>query len=217
MEPHVHQIGQGAAELLAVIPAGADNDLSVHLDTGLAESTHVRQGTGGVFVAQHGAVQLGVGGVDGDIDGGDMQVNNTLRLPLGQIGQGDVVAQKKAQTGVIVLEIERLAHVGRHLIHKAEDAVVGAGAHLVHQIGVKVQSQIPALRLANPYLTHAAVRLLQRQIGNSIISIKAVIQYIGDLVTVDGQQLFADADVSALGRGVPVNTGNHSAHFVVPR
>lgn len=56
------------------------------------------------------------------------QVDDALHLPLGEVGQGQVVAHQKGQPGVVILEIEALPHPRRHLVHKAEDAVVGTGA-----------------------------------------------------------------------------------------
>ena len=64
--------------------------------------------------------------MDGDIDGTDAQVDDALSLPLRQIGEGNVVALKEAETGVVVLKIQGLAHARRHLIHEAENAVIGA-------------------------------------------------------------------------------------------
>lgn len=81
------RIPQGAAQLVAVVPAGADDDLPVHDDAGLTEPAHIFQRAHGVLVAQHGAVELGVRGVDGDVDGADAQINDALSLPLRQIGE----------------------------------------------------------------------------------------------------------------------------------
>ena len=92
-------------------------------------------------------MELGVRGVDGDVDGADAQINDALSLPLRQIGEGDIVALQKAQPGIVVLKIEGLAHSGGHLVHEAEHTVVGAAAHFVHQIGVEIQPKIQAIFL----------------------------------------------------------------------
>ena len=208
----LRQVPQGAAQLVAVVPAGADYDLTVHDDTRLAEGLDIVQGTGGILVAQHGAVQLRVGGVDGLVDGADVQVDDALGLALRQVGQGDVVAQQKAQPCVVVLEVQRLAHTRRHLIHKAEHAVVGAGAHLVHQIGVEVQAQVLSLRLVQRYGAHIARRRFQFDVRHRVVAVKAVVQHVHDGVAVDGQQLFTHLDAGPLRRAVPVDGGDDGAH-----
>jgi len=50
-------------------------------------------------------VELGVRGVNGDIDGADAQVNDALSLPLREIGEGDVVALEEAEPGIVVLKV----------------------------------------------------------------------------------------------------------------
>ena len=64
--------------------------------------------------------------MDRDIDGADTQVNDALGLPLGEISEGDIVALEEAEPGIVVLKVQGLAHARGHLIHEAEDAVVGA-------------------------------------------------------------------------------------------
>ena len=46
-----------------------------------------------------------VRGVDGDIDGGDVQVADPLELPAAEVGQGDVIAHEKGQPGIVILKI----------------------------------------------------------------------------------------------------------------
>ena len=198
--------------MVAVVPAGADHDLPVHDDARLAEGLDIVQGTGGVLVAQHGAVELGVGGVDGDVDGADVQVDDPLDFPLRQVGQGDVVAQQEAQPGIVILEIQGGAHAGRHLIHEAEHAVVGAGAHFVHQVGVEVQPQILPLRLAQRQGALLSVRRFQLNVRHGVVAVKPVVQHVHDGVAVDGQQLLAHMDAGVLRRAVPVNGGDDGTH-----
>jgi len=157
-------------------------------------------------------VQLGVGGVDGDVDGADVQVDDALGLPLRQVGQGDVVAQQEAEPRIVVLEVQRGAHAGGHLVHEAEDAVVGAGAHLIHQIGVEVQTQILPLRLADGDGTHIARRSFQFHAGQGVVAVEPVIQHIHDGMAVDGQKLFAHLYTGFFRRAVPVDGGDDGAH-----
>ena len=152
--------------------------------------------------------------MDGDVDGADAQVDDALGLPVRQVGQGDVVPLEEAEPGVVVLEIQGLAHTGRHLIHEAEDAVVGAGAHIVHEDGVKIQAQVPALGLAQGHGAHGTRRLPQLQAAVGIVAVKAIVQHVDDLVPVDGQQLLPGGDPGPLRRTVPVHGGDDGAHVL---
>ena len=211
----LRQVAEGAAQLVAVVPAGADDDLPVHDDTRLAERLNIVQRPLGILVAQHGAVELGVGGVDGDVDGADVQIGDALGLPLRQVRQGDVVAQQEAEPRIVVLEVQGRAHSRRHLIHKAENAVIGAAAHLVHQIGVEIQTQILSLRLADGDGTHVARCCFQLHAGQGVIAVKAVIQYVHNGVAVDRQKLFAHLYTGFFRRAVPVNGGDDGAHSCI--
>ena len=110
-----------------------------------------------------------------------------------EICQCGIVAQQKAEPFVVVLDIQRWPHMGRHLIHKAEDAVVGTLVHLVHQIGRKVQSQILSLLLPDGHVPGLSLPF-QQQHRFGIIPVKPVVQYIHNLMAVDLQQPFAHGD-----------------------
>ena len=213
----VRQVAQRPAELVAVVPAGADDDLAVHDDARLAERADILERAPGVFVAEHRAVQLRIRRVDGDVDGADVQVDDALRLALGEVREGDIVAEQEGKARVVVLEIERLTHAGGHLVDEAEDAVVRARAHLVHEIGVEVQAEILPLLLPDMDGALRPVRFAQRQVAVCIIPVKAVVQNIYDLMSVDGQQLLAGLDSRELRRAAPVNGCDNGTHCINPR
>ena len=202
--------------MLAVIPAGTDNDLAVHLDVGRAEGAHILQALIGVFVAQQRAPELRLGRLHGDVDGADAQVDDALRLALGEVRERDVVAHEEAQARVIVLKIERVAHIRRHLIDKAEQAVVRAGARLVHQVGIKIEAEILALLLFDRQVACGPVGLAQPETHRRIVAEKAVVQHVDDLVMIDHQQLFAGADTGTFGGRACVDGCNDSAHALSP-
>ena len=157
-------------------------------------------------------MQLGVSGVNGDVNGADVQVDDALGLPLRQVRQGDVVAQQKAEPRIVILEVQGGAHPRRHLIHETENAVVGAGAHLIHQVGVEVQAQILPLRLADGDGAHGARCRFQLHAGQGVVAVEPVVQYVHDGVAVDGQKLFAHLYTGFFRRTVPVNGGDDGAH-----
>ena len=44
------------------------------------------------LVAKELGTKLGVGGMDGNVDGTDVQIDDALRLTLGKVGERDIVA-----------------------------------------------------------------------------------------------------------------------------
>ena len=160
-------------------------------------------------------MELGIRGVDGHIDGTDAQVNDALRLPLGEVGEGDVVALQEAEAGVVILKIQGLAHARGHLIHEAEDAVVGARAHLIHEVGVEVQTQILTLGLADGELPGGAVFVFQRQMAHGVVPVKPVVQHVHHGVAIDGQKLLAGAQTGSHGGAIGIYGGDDGAHRCV--
>ena len=156
----------------------------------LGKAAHNVDGPARPLVFQHHGPQLRVGGVDRDVDGRDAQVDDPLHLPVRHIGQGQIVAQQKGQPGVVVLKIQAGPHPRGHLVHKAEDAVVGAGAGPVHQIGLELQPQVLPLPLAQADGAGGAVLLPQHQLQPGVIAEELIVQHVHDLVAVDvGQGL----------------------------
>lgn len=78
--------------------------------------------------------------------------------------------------------------------------MVRARAHLVHEIGVEVQAEILPLLLPDMDGALRPIRFAQRQVAVCIIPVKAVVQNIYDLMSVDGQQLLAGLDSRELRR-----------------
>ena len=87
--------------------------------------------------------------MNADVDGADVHLDNTADLMLGQVGERDIIAEQKGQTAVVILEIQALAHPLGKLIDKAENALIAAGSLLIHQIGVKFQTQLLILGLTH--------------------------------------------------------------------
>ena len=80
--------------------------------------------------------------MNGNIDGANMHVNNPLNFRLRKICKGNIITEKKGQTGVIILEIYTLPHTLGILIYEAEDAFVFAGLLFVHQRGCKFKTDL---------------------------------------------------------------------------
>ena len=179
--------------------------MTVHGDTGLGEPLHDVQGFPGSGVAQHLHPQGRVGGVDGDVDGGDAQVDNALDLAGGEVREGQIVAHQKGQPGVIILKIEGFPHTRRELVHKAEHAPVGAGAGLVHQIGFKVQAQILALGLPDPDGPAGAVGAGEGEDQAGVVGVEFVVQHVQYGLAVDVGEGLAGVDARPVGGTVQVH------------
>ena len=144
-----------------------------------------------------------------------MHINDPLHLVLGQVGQRDVVAEQKGQAAVVVLEIQRLAHAGRQLVDKAEDAFVAAGMLAVHQIGFKFQPQLFVLFFADLHTAARAVVVhFQHQLG--FHHIKPVVQHIHDLVSVDAAKLHPPTQLFARRRAVRLDRLYRHRHAISP-
>ena len=89
--------------------------------------------------------------------------------------------------------------------------MVGAGVHLIHEIRLKVETQIAAFLLTDG--DGALLSLaLQRQDGFAIIAVKTVIQHVHHSVTVDGAEGLPNADTGQFSRGTGIDGSDDSAH-----
>ena len=181
------QLPHGPQQSLPVVEAGAADDLAVHDNAGLGKAAHDRHALPRPGVSQQLAAQLRVGSVDGDVDGADVQGNDTLNLPLGEIGQGDVIAQQEAEPGVIILKVHGGAHALGQLVNKAEDAAVGAGPGRIHQIALEVQPQVAALVFQHMDVVLLPIRAAQQHIQLAVIGEELIVQHVQYSVVIDGQ------------------------------
>ena len=167
----------------------------------------------GVF--HHPDPQLGVGGVDRNIDGADVHFDDAGNILVGHVGEGDIAAEQKAHAAVVILEVQRFPHPLRELIDKAEDAFIGAAVLPVHQVILKLQSQLVIFRLADGKTEgFFAPQHLDAQAG--IDHIKAVIQDIPDNVAVDGKQPVPGPDAGPGRRGMGSDRFNSDGHIFSP-
>ena len=83
-------------EHAAIVEAGTGHDLAVHHDPRPGKLLHDLQALPApALVAQQQAADRRVRGVDGNVDGADVQVHDPLELPSGQIGQCDIIAHQE--------------------------------------------------------------------------------------------------------------------------
>ncbi len=123
---------RGTAQLVAVVDAAAEHQLAVDGDAALHQTGQVLEHLAAALVGQHPHTELRVRGVHRNVDGRDVHLDDAVDLVVLHVRHGDIVAeQKKGQTLVVVLEIQRLSQAAGDLVHKAEHAFVAAGVLLV--------------------------------------------------------------------------------------
>ena len=201
------EIPHGAIQLLPIVDAAAEDDLTAQGDARLGQSGQIIQHQPRPLVVHHLHPQLGVGGMHRDVDRRDMHLNDAVDVLVAEVGHGDEVAVEEGQAAVVVLEVEGLPHPLGELVDEAEDALVLAGVLLVHQRGLEVQTDIVVLPLADGDLKGLAVAgQLQPDLGSR--EEEAVVQHVGNLAAIDGYEDVPRDDAVALGAAVGGDGGD---------
>ena len=187
------KIAHGAVQFDTVVQSLAKHDLRAEGDSRLGKAVEIGKHLTCTFVFHHLYAQFGVGGVYRYVDGGDVHGDQAFYVGIAQIGERDVVAVQKGETVVVVLKIERFAHSFWKLIDKAEHATVCAGVLFIHQGCFKFKIDIVVFALVDADCIWASVAQ-KRQMHGGIGQIKAVIQHVADLMTVDRHQRVVGKD-----------------------
>ena len=205
------QIPQAAPQFLAVIEAGADNDLGIDADVVRGQLGDILEHLAAAGVFHQFDPQLRVGGVDRDIDGADVHFDDAGDVLIGHIGEGDIAAEQEAHAAVVILKVEGFAHALGQLIDEAENALIGAVVLAIHEVIGKFQPQLVVLLFFDVKGERLAVPFHFDGEG-SIDHIKAVIQHIVDEIAVDGDQAVAGPDAGFGGgsmRGDAIDENGH--------
>ena len=119
-----------------------------------------------------------------DVYGADVHFYNTVNLVVGNIGEGDIVAKKEGHTGVVILKIKSVAHTLGHLVDKAKYTLVFAAALLIHQVGIKLKTDVVVFILFDNSLFHLAVAL-KGNFKTLFAHKETIIKHILNFVAVD--------------------------------
>ena len=199
-----------AFELRPVVPLRHEDDLRVHHDARLGQALHDGQELAAdPRLAEEAVAQRGVGGVHGDVEGGEPLRLDARELVLLEVGQGDVVSVEKREAKVVVLHVEALPHPARELVDEAEHALVPAGVDLARarrfQLEAKVRPRAPedSAPLRAPAL-HGEPQLL-------VPGVKVKIDDVAEGCAIDGHDAVAGPEPGAGGRRSLLDSGHHYA------
>ena len=111
--PKVEKVLHGPVQVGAVVPFGAQDDLSVDLQPMFQEESELVHDEAGPVVLQEPHPDLGLRGVDRDVEGRDPLIHQPLK-PLGtQVGEGDVAPVGEGEAEIVVPEPEAGPNVPR--------------------------------------------------------------------------------------------------------
>ena len=207
----LQQVGQGAAQLVAIVDTTAEHQLAVDRDAALHQPGQVLEHLSAPLIGQHPHPELGVGGVDRDVDGRNVHLDDAVDLMVLHVGHGDVVAKQERKALIIILKIKALPHPRRELVDEAEHAVVGAGMLLVAQIGGKIAAKGAALGALDVPLPDA-VRHPCFQVKAFAVGIKIIVQRVVQLVLIHGQQLVTGQKAQCFGFAARFHTLDLDCH-----
>jgi len=146
----------------------------------------------------------------GDIEWAETLFNDFRNVQLIQIGESDEIAKHEGKAKVIIFDMQRVADAGAHLVHKAEDAVVDAGAAaMLHrfdaQRGFPVLSDVEGVSFSIP----------QKLDGKFFVcAVKLQIEKIGDGVAIDADDFIIGLQTGGSGQTVGMDGFNGNGHLI---
>ena len=84
-----------------------------------------------------------------DVNRGDVHLDNSVYLCVGDVCKCDVVAKQEGKSRVVVFEIKCVAQTFWHLVDKAENTLVFARTLRVHKESFGFDTKVVVLALAN--------------------------------------------------------------------
>ena len=148
-------------------------------------------------------------GLEGNIDGFQMIADDSLNIMVTHVCQCYIVSLDERQSGIVILEIEGISHSRGHLINEAENAVVAAGAVIVHQVLGKFHAQVFFVFLLYLKLPDFSVGFLYLQYHIFLIHQIAVIKYIFNRLAVYTKQGIPRHNLQFLGNAPLLHCRNH--------
>ena len=104
------------------------------------------------------------------------------------VGQCDIIPLQKGKPGVVILKIQGFPHPRRHLVNKAEDALVTARAVVAHQTVFKLHAQIFVVILVDFQKPLRAVRLAHKYFHILVLHQITVVEHILYFLVIHGKK-----------------------------
>jgi hypothetical protein len=120
------EVVEGAAQHVAVVHPGLQNDLRVELDSALREGLELRQDRLCPGMAQQAAAHHRIGRVYRDVEWREPVFENSLHVPRFQVGERREVAVPEREAVVVVADVQGFPQSLRKTVHEAEVTAVGA-------------------------------------------------------------------------------------------
>ena len=133
---------------------------------------------------EHFTSQFRIHGLDGNINGLQMVPDDPVYIMITHIGQGHIISLYEGQSGIIIFKIKSISHSRRHLVNKTENAVIGTGTIIIHQILLKGNPKVFFIFLLHLQLPDLSVCLFHFQNNEFFIHQISVVKYIFHRLTV---------------------------------
>ena len=197
-----------SVERRAVVHAGAQHDLAAHGDAVVEQGPQPAQAHPATRVLQHARPQLGLGGVDADVQRRQALGDHPLEIGLGEPGERGEVAVQEAEPVVVVLQVQALPHALGQLVDEAELAVVVAGAHPVeHRAGHLGTQRFAGPLVDRDRLVEAAAAQLDLELG--FVDQEPPLDDVAGHLTVERDDLVTCAQACRLGGGTCSDADDH--------
>ena len=206
------QIAHGSFQLRPVVDAGAEHDLTVKAHVVVGKAAKVFHDAVGMDVVQHLFAQFAVGRLHRDIQRAGVALDHAIHFLRRQVGQRHKIARHQREPPIVVAHIEAGTHARRHLLDKAEHAVVRAGLRAAHQGGFERQPERLLDELVNVHRARLAVVILQQHFQRRTCGEILIIDQIEHRRSVDGNERFPFPDAAARGKRTGVNANNTLGH-----
>ena len=141
---------------------------------------------------------------------------DALEISIYHVGHGDEIAIQKRHAVVIILDVQAFPHIRSHLIHKAEQAVVGTVPDAVKHSRLKLNSQLLVIVLVKLIDLLLAVLMLHQHFDFLISKGKAHIDNIPEPGTIDFQELVTRNQLQLLCQAAGINLQNSAVHLPPP-
>ena len=103
--------------------------------------------------------------MNGNIYRADMHFYYSADFVLSEVGKGNIVAEQKRKSGIIVFKVKTFSHSFRELVYKAENAFVSARMLFIHKIGFKFKTDFFIFALSYRYFSLISRHILNKKLN----------------------------------------------------